>query len=72
MNAELDAADFSQANLRGANLQGAELDSCRFFGADLRGANLANVRITKTDFRDALFDENTIFPKDFHSSRNSF
>jgi hypothetical protein len=53
-------ADFTEANLRRADFSGADLQHSRFMGANLRGADLSGA-----DLRDALYDDETTWPRGF-------
>ena len=57
-------ADFEGADLRGANLCGATFNDASFHKADLRGANLSGTEVDCANFRGALYDDSTRWPKD--------
>ena len=52
-NADLSGADFTNAELSGANLPGANLSGADFTNADLRGANLKGANLSKAIFTKA-------------------
>jgi uncharacterized protein YjbI with pentapeptide repeats len=50
---ELNATDFTRANLRGADFIDAQLAGALFRGADLRGADLSRANLAGADLREA-------------------
>lgn len=52
-NAQLRSCRFDGANLRGATLNAADLWNCSFVGADLTRANLTGANLTGCDLEDA-------------------
>ena len=71
VGATLSNVNFRGANLLKADLKKADLHDTDLFRANLRqadlcGANLKNVKnISKAQFYETLYDENTIFPDEF-------
>ena len=78
-NTDLWKADLKDANLQGANLECAFLYRANLTGADLKNANLKNAVLfyanfsgadlrgsnwQESNFKDAVFDENTLYDGD--------
>ena len=49
-----ESADFSDANLRGANFFLAEVEGVKFCGADLTGSDFSNADLHRADFSGAI------------------
>jgi len=64
--ANLESANLLGVNLKGANLEGTNLTNTRMKSVDLRGANFKSVNLSKIRSEVALFDQKTIFPKNFN------
>jgi uncharacterized protein YjbI with pentapeptide repeats len=69
--ADLTGAKFFGCDFTGADFSSANLEDA-FFGPDnilhktsVRGANLATARLTRTVFKDVLYDDSTKFPAGF-------
>lgn len=81
-NAYFKGTDFKKASMKHCNLQNSICRKAKFIktnlsysylegtdmsGSDLRGANLANIHYDdKTDFTDAIYNVNTVFPSNFN------
>jgi len=68
--AEFDSADFTKANLSEANLSRANFRFANLTQADIRGTNLSEAKLVNADLNEALYDEQTQFPKGFDPVAN--
>jgi len=64
-NASLNGAILRELDLRDSILVGADLSGIDFWHTDLSGANLAGVTLKETDFRWAIYSNNTKWPEGF-------
>ena len=60
-NANLSGADLWNANLRNANLSGADLSGADLWNANLRNANLSGADLSGADLKNILYNETTAF-----------
>ena len=65
IEANLTEANFTDANLEVANLEGANLEGANFQKANLKGANLRNIKRDKACFAGAVYNNKTLFDRDF-------
>lgn len=64
-NSRLYRADLSNADLSEAILDNADLTRAILRTANLRGASFRNAVLNGTDLKGALYDSNTVWPRDF-------
>lgn len=58
-------SDFSGSSFKGADLSESTVSDVIFAGCDLRGANLSCVGLETCILTDAIYDDSTIWNKDF-------
>ena len=63
--ANLTEANFTEANLENANLGGANLEGANFQRANLKGADMRNIKLDKACFAGAIYNNKTLFDRDF-------
>jgi len=68
--ADLRRAQLAGADLRSADLRGAYLPNADLSGADLRGADLREAHVLDAEFRGALYDAGTRWPRYFRPRWN--
>ncbi|MCI1273818.1 MAG: pentapeptide repeat-containing protein [Clostridiaceae bacterium] len=65
-NTNFSYTDCKETNFKKANLAMCNFENSNMTNADLRGADLSSIKYNKnTNFNDAKYDQNTIFPKGF-------
>jgi uncharacterized protein YjbI with pentapeptide repeats len=69
-NADLQFAQFRQANLAGANLAHTALQFAQFSRANLAGANLQGAQFFFTNLTDARYDARTRWPATFNPRKH--
>ena len=67
--ADLTGSDLGEADLTGAILDGADLSKAYLYRARLHGASLWAAQLNHADFREALYDDQTLFPEGFEAAK---
>lgn len=62
---QLCSADLSDANLTGAKIIGANLQSANLSNSDLEGVDFTGANLDGVVFKDASFNEKTVWPENF-------
>lgn len=69
LNSKINKSIFTDANLSNASFLNSEIKNTNFTHANLRGIDFKTSKLINVNLRDAVFDDNTTWPKNFNPTK---
>lgn len=69
LDSKIDKSIFTDANLSNTSFLNSEIKNTNFTHANLRGINFRSSKLINVNLRDAVFDDKTIWPKNFNPTK---